>query len=87
MCLEIWNMRIAVSNVVSEYSLGGVYFTHRVRDMMFDRGTGYAVCCTQCEAWVMFLEIWNMRIAVSNVVSEYSLGGVSFTHRVRYNGI
>ena len=36
MCLEIWNMRIAVSNVVSEYSLGGVYFTHRVRDMMFD---------------------------------------------------
>ena len=37
MCLEIWNMRIAVSNVVSKYSLGGVYFTHRVRDMMFDR--------------------------------------------------
>ena len=37
MCLEIWNMRIAVSNVVSEYSLGGVYFTPRVRDMMFDR--------------------------------------------------
>ena len=23
MCLEIWIMRIAVSNVVSEYSLGG----------------------------------------------------------------
>ena len=37
MCLEIWNMRIVVSNVVSEYSLGGVYFTQRVRDMMFDR--------------------------------------------------
>ena len=47
------------------------------------RGTGYAVCCTQCEAWVMCLEIWIMRIAVSNVVSEYSLGGVYFTHRVR----
>ena len=27
MCLEIWNMRIAVSNVLSEYSLGGVSFT------------------------------------------------------------
>ena len=40
------------------------------------RGTGYAVCCTQCEVWVMCLEIWIMRIAVSNVVSEYSLGGV-----------
>ena len=37
MCLELWNMRIAVSNVVSGYILGGVYFTHRVRDMMFDR--------------------------------------------------
>ena len=36
MCLEIWIMRIAVSNVVSEYSLGGVYFTHRARDMMFE---------------------------------------------------
>ena len=36
MCLEIWIMRIAVSNVVSEYSLGGVYFTHGVRDMMFE---------------------------------------------------
>ena len=47
------------------------------------RGTGYAVCCTQCEAWVMCLEIWIMRIAVSNVVSEYSLGGVNCTHRVR----
>ena len=35
MCLEIWIMRIAVSNVGSEYSLGGVGFTHRVRDMMF----------------------------------------------------
>ena len=35
MCLEIWIMRIAVSNVVSEYSLGGVGSTHRVRDMMF----------------------------------------------------
>ena len=34
MCLEIWIMRIAVSNVVSEYSL--VSFTHRVRDMMFE---------------------------------------------------
>ena len=36
-------MRIAVSNVVSEYSLGGVNFTHRVRDMMFESGTGYEV--------------------------------------------
>ena len=47
MCLEIWNMRIAVSNVVSEYSIGGVYFTHkptgssgalayRIRDMRFE---------------------------------------------------
>ena len=45
--------------------------------------TGYAVCCTQCEVWVMCLEIWIMRITVSNVVSEYSLGGVNFTHRVR----
>ena len=36
MCLEMWNMRIAVSNVVSEYSLGGVYFTHSVRDIMFE---------------------------------------------------
>ena len=36
MCLEIWIMRIAMSNVVSEYSLGGVYFTHGVRDMMFE---------------------------------------------------
>ena len=35
MCLEIWIMRIAPSSVVSEYSLGGVYFTHGVRDMMF----------------------------------------------------
>ena len=35
-CLEIWIMRIAVSNVVSEYSLGVVNFTHRVRDMMFE---------------------------------------------------
>ena len=41
------------------------------------------VCCTQCEVWVMCLEIWIMRIAVSNVLSVYSLGGVSFTHRVR----
>ena len=47
------------------------------------RGTGYAVCCTQCEVWVMCLEIWIMRIAVSNVLSKYSSGGVSFTHRVR----
>ena len=47
------------------------------------RGTGYAVRCTQGEAWVMCLEIWIVRIAVSNVVSEYSLGGVYFTHRVR----
>ena len=46
-------------------------------------GTGYAVCCTQCEVWVMCLEIWIMGIAVSNVVSEYSLAGVYFTHRVR----
>ena len=36
MCLEIWIMRIAVSNVVSGYNLGGVSFTHRVRDMMFE---------------------------------------------------
>ena len=36
MCLEIWIMQIAVSNVLSEYSLGGVYFTHIVRDMMFE---------------------------------------------------
>ena len=36
MCLEIWIMRIAMSNVESEYSLGGVNFTHRVRDMMFE---------------------------------------------------
>ena len=47
------------------------------------RGTGYAVCCTQCEAWVMCLDIWNVGIAVSNVVSEYNLGVVNFTHRVR----
>ena len=36
MCLEIWIMRIAVSNVLLEYSLGGVSVTHRVRDMMFE---------------------------------------------------
>ena len=36
MCLEIWIMRIAVSNVVLEYSLGGVNFTHRVQDVMFE---------------------------------------------------
>ena len=36
MCLEICIMRIAVSSVVSEYSFGGVSFTHRVRDMMFE---------------------------------------------------
>ena len=36
MCLEIWIMRIAVSNVLSEYSLGGVSLTHRVRDMMLE---------------------------------------------------
>ena len=36
MFLEIWLMRIAVSNVVSEYSLGGVNFTHRVPGMMFE---------------------------------------------------
>ena len=46
-------------------------------------GTGYAVCCPQCEVWVMCLEIWIMGIGVSNVVSEYSLGGVYFTHGVR----
>ena len=33
MCFEIWIMGIAVSNVESEYSLAGVYFTHRVRNM------------------------------------------------------
>ena len=43
MCLEIWIMRIAVSNVVSENGLGGVNFTHRVQDMMFECGTGYEV--------------------------------------------
>ena len=43
MCLEIWNMRIAVSNVVSEYSLGGVNLSPSVRDMMFECGTGYEV--------------------------------------------
>ena len=47
------------------------------------QGTGYTVCCTQCEAWVMCLEIWIMRIAVSNVLSEYSLGGVNLAPRVR----
>ena len=47
------------------------------------RGTGHAVCCTHCEVWVMCLEIWIMRNAVSNVVSEYSLGGVGSTHRVQ----
>ena len=36
MCLEILIMRIAVSNVVSDYNLGGVNFTHRVGDMMFE---------------------------------------------------
>ena len=36
MCLEISIMRITVSNVVSEYSLGGVNFTHIVRDVMFE---------------------------------------------------
>ena len=46
-------------------------------------GTGYAVCCTQCKVWVMCLEIWIIGIAVSNVVSESSLGGVYFTHGVR----
>ena len=46
-------------------------------------GTEYVVCCTQCEVWVMCLEIWIMGIAVSNVVSECSFGGVSFTHGVR----
>ena len=39
----IWIMRIAVSNVVSEYSLGGVNLAPRVRDMMFECGTGYEV--------------------------------------------
>ena len=47
------------------------------------RGTGHAVCCTQCEVLVMCLEIWITRIAVSNVVSVYSLGGVNLTPRVR----
>ena len=47
------------------------------------RGTGYAVCCTQCEAWVMCLEILIMGIAVSNLASEYRVGGVNFTQRVR----
>ena len=60
MCLEIWIMRIAVSNVVSEYSLGGVNFTHRVRDMMFETescGTGYEVRDMRCV-------VLGMRIAV-----------------------
>ena len=48
-----------------------------------DPGQHFQVCCTQCEVWVMCLEIWIMRIAVSNVLSQYSLGGVNFTHRVR----
>ena len=52
--------------------------SHEVRDTRYPD-----MCCTQCEVWVMCLEIWIMRIAVSNVVSEYSLGGVNFTHRVR----
>ena len=43
MCLEIWIMRIAVSNVVSEYGLGGVNLAPRVRDMMFECGTEYEV--------------------------------------------
>ena len=43
MCLEIWIMRIAVSNVVSEYCLGGVNLAPRVRDMMLGCGTGYEV--------------------------------------------
>ena len=47
------------------------------------RGTRYAVCCTQCEVWVMCLGIWIMRIAVSNVVLEYSLEGVYLIHGVR----
>ena len=58
MCWEIWIMRIAVSNVVSEYSLGGVNFTHRVRDMRFETCVmryGICACCTQCEVWVMCL--------------------------------
>ena len=46
------------------------------------RGRGYAVCCTQCKVWVVCLEIWILRTPVSNVVLEYSLGGVNFTHRV-----
>ena len=46
-------------------------------------GMGYAVCCTQCGVCVMCLEIWIMGIAVSNVVSEYSLGGVYFIDGVR----
>ena len=62
MCLEIWIMRIAVSNVVSEYSLGGVNFTHRVRDMMFECGTGYEVGDMRCVALGMRnavrCEIW-----------------------------
>ena len=36
MCFEIWIMGITVSNVVSEYRLGGVYFANRVRDMRFE---------------------------------------------------
>ena len=43
MCLETWIMRIAPSNVVSEYSLGGVNLAPRVPDMMFECGTGCEV--------------------------------------------
>ena len=51
--------------------------SHEVRD------TRYGICGMLYTVWVMWLEIWIMRIAVSNVLSEYSLGGVNFTHRVR----
>ena len=58
--------------------------SHEVRDTRY----GYAVCCTQCEVWVMCSEIWIMRIAVSNVVSEYSLGGVNWHEKsIRNHGI
>ena len=36
MCFETWIMGIAVSNVMSEYNLAGLYYTHRVRDMRFE---------------------------------------------------
>ena len=77
----VWGMRNAVRCEIWCY--GAMVIWPALQARAFALGTGYAVCCTQCEVWVMCLEIWIMRIAVSNVVSEYSVGGVGFTHRVR----